>query len=102
MASKNRTNNLKVLESLLRARLRELSGRGGSPEIASWLMRGGPEIVKALQRVDEGCYGVCVDCGRDIPLTRLRARPEAARCIRCQSDHERRQESPPFQVLLAS
>ena len=100
--SKNRTNNLKILESLLIAKLKELNGRDTSPEIASWLMRGGPEIVKALQRVDEGCYGVCVDCGRDIPLIRLRARPEAARCIRCQSDYERRQDTPPLRVLLAS
>ncbi len=31
---------------------------------------------------------VCIDCGIDIPLDRLAAKPDAARCINCQSRKE--------------
>lgn len=41
-------------------------------------------VVKALERVDQGTYGVCVDCGRSVPDGRLEARPEASRCVECQ------------------
>lgn len=33
---------------------------------------------------------VCVDCAAAITAARLRAQPRAARCIGCQTDHERR------------
>ncbi|WP_353807165.1 TraR/DksA family transcriptional regulator [Agromyces sp. SYSU T00194] len=39
------------------------------------------EIDAAFARLDAGTYGICVDCGRRIPVGRLRARPEAARCV---------------------
>lgn len=38
-------------------------------------------VQAALERVAEGSYGVCVDCGRSIPDERLEAIPEALRCI---------------------
>lgn len=41
------------------------------------------EIDAALARLDEGGYGVCVDCGAGIPVARLQARPAAKRCIAC-------------------
>jgi DnaK suppressor protein len=49
------------------------------------------EVLDALLRIDSGTYGVCADCGAPIPEGRLDARPEAARCVRCQSrrDHRR-------------
>jgi len=34
--------------------------------------------------------GVCADCDVPIPAARLRALPNAARCIECQTDDERR------------
>ena len=46
------------------------------------------EVMRALARLDEGVYGTCVDCGEGLPDDRLDARPEAARCIRCQSTLE--------------
>ena len=46
-------------------------------------------ISAALKRIDDGSYGVCVDCGCDIPPARLLAAPEAARCVSCQSKTER-------------
>jgi DnaK suppressor protein len=47
-------------------------------------------VVEALGRVDDGTYGKCVDCRKPVPEGRLEARPEAARCVQCQSRKERR------------
>lgn len=41
-------------------------------------------IDAALQRLEQGTYGECTDCGVEIPAARLHAAPEAARCIQCQ------------------
>jgi DnaK suppressor protein len=46
------------------------------------------QIEAALQRMDAGTYGQCVDCGVPIPTARLHAAPEAARCIACQEKVE--------------
>lgn len=48
------------------------------------------EIQEALRKVEEGSYGVCEDCGTDIPKRRLEARPFATRCIKCKEAQERR------------
>jgi DnaK suppressor protein len=47
------------------------------------------DIAAALQRMDDGSYGECIDCGCDVPPARLQAQPAAARCIACQEKHER-------------
>ena len=47
-------------------------------------------VLAALKRLDEGGYGRCVDCRRMVPEGRLEARPEAARCVQCQSKVDRR------------
>lgn len=47
------------------------------------------EIVAALSRIQDGSYGMCADCGRPIPEGRLEARPEASRCVNCQSKRDR-------------
>jgi RNA polymerase-binding transcription factor DksA len=46
-------------------------------------------LEKALERVSEGSYGKCVDCGGEIPFERLRAQPGAERCRPCQQHHEK-------------
>ena len=48
------------------------------------------EAVEALRRIQDGTYGVCVDCGKRIPAARLAIKPEATRCVACQSEQERR------------
>lgn len=45
-------------------------------------------IAAALKRIEDGSYGECCDCGAEIPLQRLRAAPEATRCVQCQSQAE--------------
>lgn len=49
------------------------------------------KIERALQDIEEGAYGVCEACGRDIGLRRLEARPVARLCIRCKTEMERRE-----------
>ena len=46
------------------------------------------EALEALARMDAGTYGVCVDCGKQIPEARLEFRPEAARCVEDQEKYE--------------
>ncbi|HUO75381.1 MAG TPA: TraR/DksA C4-type zinc finger protein [Candidatus Paceibacterota bacterium] len=41
-------------------------------------------VMQALARMGAGTYGVCVDCGNDIAVSRLFALPFASRCIACQ------------------
>ncbi|MGH3094867.1 MAG: TraR/DksA family transcriptional regulator [Streptosporangiales bacterium] len=41
-------------------------------------------VLAALQRIDDGTYGSCVDCATQVPDGRLDARPEADRCVTCQ------------------
>ena len=46
------------------------------------------KIGLALQRVEEGSYGSCLECGEDIPEARLRALPFAVRCRSCEEGCE--------------
>ena len=42
-------------------------------------------VRRALQRIEDGTYGECANCGNEIAAGRLEARPEAALCIECAS-----------------
>lgn len=46
------------------------------------------KIRKSLEDIQNGEYGICEDCGRDIATERLEARPVARRCIRCKTKQE--------------
>ncbi len=46
------------------------------------------ELSAAAESVDNGTYGRCRECSGNIPLARLRVKPEAVRCIRCQEKYE--------------
>jgi DnaK suppressor protein len=43
------------------------------------------EIDVALDKIDEGTYGVCDKCGKSIPKARLEVIPWAALCVNCKS-----------------
>ena len=43
---------------------------------------------QALQRIENGGYGECEDCGETIAFARLQAQPNARLCIDCQSAQE--------------
>ena len=49
-----------------------------------------PLLRRALAKFDDGTYGLCENCGRDIGYSRLQARPEARLCIACQTRAEQR------------
>jgi DnaK suppressor protein len=42
-------------------------------------------IERAQRRVAGGSYGICTDCGQEIPRARLLAEPSAVRCAPCQA-----------------
>jgi DnaK suppressor protein len=67
-------------EQVQRDEVREAEQNRDAAELA--------DIDAALQRLDSGRYGECVDCGVDIPLARLQAQPAAARCVACQEKLE--------------
>lgn len=43
------------------------------------------QVADALQRLDDGSYGDCTDCGGPIPFERLLVFPEARTCSLCGS-----------------
>jgi DnaK suppressor protein len=47
-------------------------------------------LRRARDKIAAGTYGVCVDCGQPIPEGRLRAIPDAERCVPCTSRAARR------------
>lgn len=51
------------------------------------------KIDEAIARIDEGTYGVCEDCGEEIGLKRLEARPVTTLCIDCKTLQETREKS---------
>src|SRR5210317_324559 len=49
------------------------------------------KIRASLDDIEDGVYGICDDCGRDITIERLNARPVARRCIPCKTQQEQRE-----------
>lgn len=50
------------------------------------------KIEKALRKIEDGTFGTCEECGEEIQLKRLEARPETNLCIRCKEDQERHEK----------
>lgn len=48
------------------------------------------KIDEALVRIEKGGYGNCSECGRGIPVVRLKALPHAATCLKCQEELEKK------------
>ncbi len=46
------------------------------------------KIQEALQRLEDGEYGICEECGEDIAIDRLKARPVTTLCFDCKSTQE--------------
>lgn len=53
------------------------------------------DLNAALDRIQSGVYGVCIDCSGEINSKRLTAYPTAKRCIECQVQHEKTYASEP-------
>ena len=50
------------------------------------------KIKDSLDRLEQGTFGICDKCGRQISEGRLRARPIATLCIKCKEEQERLEE----------
>ncbi|HUO05674.1 MAG TPA: RNA polymerase-binding protein DksA [Candidatus Binataceae bacterium] len=50
------------------------------------------KIDEAFTRLDDGSYGLCEECGGDIGVERLKARPVTTLCIACKSAQEAREQ----------
>jgi DnaK suppressor protein len=50
------------------------------------------QIETAIERIEDGDYGLCSKCGDKIPKSRLNAIPYAAQCVRCASQQEEGRE----------
>lgn len=48
------------------------------------------QIEAALERIRTGKYGICLNCGKEIPQARLEALPYAFLCVNCAAQAERR------------
>ena len=90
-----------ITETAMRKnRIDEAPGGGASPihlaeagsdnfeqEFTLSLMEAGSatlqQIKAAIQRIDDGTYGICEDCGAKIPKKRLEAIPYASKCVKC-------------------
>jgi DnaK suppressor protein len=49
------------------------------------------KVQDALQRIEDGTFGLCEECEEPIELRRLQARPTATLCVGCKEDQERRE-----------
>jgi DnaK suppressor protein len=111
-----RQRELQILQKLLHARKQELLGEavrtasgmtGHREQFADPTDRAGLEgdrnlllrirdrerkliskIDEALGRIDDGSYGTCEECGRDIGFARLKVRPVTTLCIECKEEQE--------------
>ncbi len=50
------------------------------------------KIKEALGRIEDGSYGICVDCGAEISEARLKARPVTTQCIDCKIEEEQKEK----------
>ena len=50
------------------------------------------KIRQSLEDIENGEYGICEDCGEDISIERLKARPVTSFCIRCKTKRESREK----------
>jgi len=46
------------------------------------------KVRRALQKIENGSYGICEECGKKIPIARLKVRPVTTLCIKCKQEQE--------------
>ncbi len=50
------------------------------------------KIKEALERIENGTYGICEECGGEIGVKRLKARPVTTLCIECKNKQEEQEK----------
>ena len=56
-------------------------------------------VQEAIERLQDGSYGTCVDCGKDIGKGRLDAIPYAKLCVNCKEKREENDGMPPEETV---
>ncbi len=51
------------------------------------------KIKSALERIENGTYGICESCGDEISIQRLKARPVTTQCIECKTKAEAQEKA---------
>lgn len=51
------------------------------------------KIQDALDRIEDGTFGICETCGEEISVKRLTARPVTNQCIECKSHAEAKERA---------
>ena len=51
------------------------------------------KIDAALEQIENGTFGICESCGKEIGFKRLKARPVATLCIKCKTEAEREEKA---------
>ena len=51
------------------------------------------KIEKAIERIEDGSFGICEECGCEISARRLEARPVTTLCIECKEEQERKEKA---------
>jgi RNA polymerase-binding transcription factor DksA len=54
--------------------------------IVSSLKKRLDDIDRAMAKIDEGTFGVCIVCGKDIGAARMEFRPTSVRCVDCKTE----------------
>lgn len=76
------------------ADLSDIASGGFEDELAIGLMASEAatleKIDAAIKRIDDGTYGICLECEKPIPKKRLEFLPFAQRCMECEGNRERR------------
>ncbi|HUT23914.1 MAG TPA: TraR/DksA C4-type zinc finger protein [Sumerlaeia bacterium] len=47
------------------------------------------QVMAAIERLEQGIYGVCMACGSKIGMARLRAKPDAHLCMQCRVRYDK-------------
>jgi RNA polymerase-binding protein DksA len=110
---KLKTEITRILET--QAEPKELRDAFDDPDIANEIMekmmsalfssnyeKNLERIDAALERMQDGQFGICQVCGAEIPLPRLEALPFTLYCIDCQKEIERKRELIRQQTMTES
>jgi len=70
-------------------RMEAISEKGVNEYVLSQNKHNLQKLYNALDRIEEGRFGICLKCGKEIPIGRLRIVPEAVVCVSCSSRNKR-------------
>jgi DnaK suppressor protein len=68
-------------------------------QLQTWLTDRAVELDRALCRIEEGTYGICVRCEQPVHPERLQALPEAPFCLECQKAAESEHQAAPPKIM---